>query len=713
MARCVECASSITYRAVKSCIPRSKELDESDKSDKSSQEELIRSWSSFKSRISRLKGHDQSGEWLRERPIRTWSSFNDLIQGVLSGCDLCLLCKDYLDSHFVDRSATLHQESRVVKLKVRDDELILDFGTFRSATIRVTKSTRIKNAQSGNKHEASASTQPFGHSGLRFPGRAMNLDFFKLSQVWLRKCYDTHGSCNINEVLRAARLPKRLIDVTGSEKVLIADCQAWISAGLACPEELGRYCTLSYQWGVPSHECVLTETFPQSLAIEVRIMPQTFRDALLVAKNLGIRFLWIDALCIVQQDRREVEEEVSRMGDIYERATCTIAATAARNVHDGFLKALDVYQAANPCRIKDSSSLFRKSCLSLLPSPLSFTTSVVNSSLNRRGWVTQERALSTRILHFTALGLFWECGTIKANCQDPEGESTNGVSCRSSNEGLLSMARVRQSNHFCLAKWEHFIQEYCNMEFTHPRDRLLALSAVVQAVAPVLRQGVYLAGVWKDTLKNGLLWQYVGLKESCRLQPPIAPTWSWASVVGSVRFLSSRLGLFCGGFAKIIDAAVVPDNAHCPYGSAGIGWLKIKGTLEPAGRVGVRHFTKGYAYSWDEQWYHDRESYHKTRNLLPLGYERTIFDKNLTVFGLVLEVAKLSDQHQRVMRESPDTVYRRIGWFEHKVSKDDFDRDVELRYSILSAQELCEMKSQCWREPWRVVNCNQDVITII
>lgn len=258
-------------------------------------------------------------------------------------------------------------------------------------------------------------------------------------------------------------------------------------------------------------------------------MPQTFRDAMLVAKNLGIRFLWIDALCIVQQDRMKMEEEVSRMGDIYERATCTIAATAARNVHDGFLKTLDVYQAANPCRIKDSSSLFRKSCLSLLPRAPSFTTSVAYSSLNRRGWVTQEGALSTRILHFTALGLFWECGTIKANWQDPEDESifgTNGVSCHSSKEGLLSMARVRQSNHFCPAEWEHFIQRYCNMEFTHPRDRLLALSAVAQAVAPVLRQGAYLAGVWKNTLRKGLLWEYVGSKEPCRLQPPVAPTWS-------------------------------------------------------------------------------------------------------------------------------------------------------------------------------------------
>jgi hypothetical protein len=142
--------------------------------------------------------------------------------------------------------------------------------------------------------------------------------------------------------------------------------------------------------------------------------------------------------------------------------------------------------------------------------------------------------------------------------------------------------------------------------------------------------------------------------------------------------------------------------------------LKVEGTLEPAGRVDTRDFAKGYACSRDEQWDRDWDSHYKTHNLLPLGYGRiSIADKNLTIFGLVLEAAELSAQHQKITWESPDAVYRRIGWFEHKVSKDDFDRDVELRYSMLSVEELCEMKSKCWWEPWRVVNCNQDMITII
>ncbi|PMD22407.1 hypothetical protein NA56DRAFT_570691, partial [Hyaloscypha hepaticicola] len=114
-------------------------------------------------------------------------------------------------------------------------------------------------------------------------------------------------------------------------------------------------------------------------------MPHTFRDAITVARKLGIRFLWIDALCIVQPsygDNTEWLEEGSRMGIIYENAICTIAAT-------------------NP-----------SIPITLPTSSLSFNECVTESALNRRGWVVQERALSKRVLHFTERGLFWECGTI-------------------------------------------------------------------------------------------------------------------------------------------------------------------------------------------------------------------------------------------------------------------------------------------------------------
>ncbi|KAF1920435.1 heterokaryon incompatibility, partial [Ampelomyces quisqualis] len=91
-----------------------------------------------------------------------------------------------------------------------------------------------------------------------------------------------------------------------------------------------EYCTLSYQWGSASHSCVLSDSFEILLEMAFETMPQTFKDAVIVARALGVRFLWIDALCIVQPvasgDGADWCMEGPRMGVIYEHAMFTIAA---------------------------------------------------------------------------------------------------------------------------------------------------------------------------------------------------------------------------------------------------------------------------------------------------------------------------------------------------------------------------------------------------
>jgi Heterokaryon incompatibility protein (HET) len=559
-----------------------------------------------------------------------------------------------------------------------------------------------------------AGAQLLGRQSNQRTGVVMSNDFIQISQAWLDECSCSHDSCRQRCIFQPTRLPKRLIDVTGVDSVQIIHCEAWLSAGLARVNDLERYCTLSYQWGVPAHDCVLAETFPQTLVLEVHTMPRTFRDAIVVARRLGFRFLWIDALCIVQQDRRELEEEVSRMGDIYERSECTIAATAALTVHDGFLRALDAYTSTQPCPTNDESSLQSGQSTTL------FERTITNSSLNKRGWVMQERALSRRTLYCTSVGVFWECGTIKANWQYPEGYSiyaTYGLSpCRQSREGLLSIARIRQAKHFCPAEWEHFVQRYSRAEFTKMQDRLFALSAVARAVEPILGHGEYLAGLWKNRLRSGILWECVGHKNRRRLQPPIAPTWSWASVNSPVVFASSRLGNPCMSIATIIDASVVPDSAHCPYGSARIGWLTIKGPLAwvllPAGRAGdVAGIAKAYTtVSWDEGWHPYRDAHYESCYILILGHKNAGFGDKTTmdVIGLILKSIRPSDQLETAMGSIPGGVFRRIGWFERKISKHELQVDVDWYFPDLSEEKREEMKS----DPWTLINRDPQVCVI-
>lgn len=105
--------------------------------------------------------------------------------------------------------------------------------------------------------------------------------------------------------------------------------------------DISQYCTLSYRWDTTSHDCILRAPLHGHIEIMLDSMPKTFQDAIETARGLDIRFLWIDALCIVQPvafgDSTDWHSEGSRMGLLYQNALFNIAATYAKSVADGFL----------------------------------------------------------------------------------------------------------------------------------------------------------------------------------------------------------------------------------------------------------------------------------------------------------------------------------------------------------------------------------------
>lgn len=133
-------------------------------------------------------------------------------------------------------------------------------------------------------------------------------------------------------------------------------------------------------------------------------LPKTFQDAILVTRELGQQYLWIDSLCILQDDdKKDWEHEVKRMEDVFSSAYCVISASSARSSHEGFL------QRDISCRyvqITDASGRQIYVCAEMDD----FENDVNKSLLNTRGWVLQERALSRRTVHFTTKHTYWECG---------------------------------------------------------------------------------------------------------------------------------------------------------------------------------------------------------------------------------------------------------------------------------------------------------------
>jgi hypothetical protein len=132
-------------------------------------------------------------------------------------------------------------------------------------------------------------------------------------------------------------------------------------------------------------------------------LPRTFQDAITVTRQLGIRFLWIDSLCIIQDDPEDWERESKRMEDVFSSAYCTIAVTCATGSADGFLKPRGNRKYVT-MRSSKGSKFFICEAID------DFGLHVEASELNQRGWVLQERALSNRTIHFTEKQSYWECG---------------------------------------------------------------------------------------------------------------------------------------------------------------------------------------------------------------------------------------------------------------------------------------------------------------
>jgi hypothetical protein len=167
----------------------------------------------------------------------------------------------------------------------------------------------------------------------------------------------------------------------------------------------GKYLALSHRWGAPTQHrkfCTLTsniEDYKKGIAIDE--MPKTFQDAIAITRSLGVPYLWIDSLCIIQ-DNEDWDHESRLMERVFSSAYATIAATCSSGTEDGFMKPRPDRQCVRIGR--ENSAYYVCEAID------NFHDDVDQAALNKRGWVLQERALSRRTIHFTERQCYWECG---------------------------------------------------------------------------------------------------------------------------------------------------------------------------------------------------------------------------------------------------------------------------------------------------------------
>ena len=392
-----------------------------------------------------------------------------------------------------------------------------------------------------------------------------------LQRYW--DCTEKHSSCN--DSAGDPLLPTRVLDLG-----LSASGSDLLSADLKLHEKIGNeyapYICLSHCWGSPTGPQPMTTTKKTLHGRKERIcftsLPKTFQDAVVFARKMHFRYLWIDSLCILQDDSRDWRVESARMQKIYSDASITIAATVATNSHEGFLK------------VATSSHLGYKSSIhtdekSGVAQNLHFRQKIDHSGLFvakngqhypllQRGWVLQERYLSSRTLYFTDSELVWQCNDdLSCQCQ-------NLAPCRLywnsswTRRGLIGGSSQAISN-----RWRSLVHEFTFLNLSKQRDRLPALEGLANLFLP--RKMQYLAGIWSDSICSDLLWEVEGYIYP-RPKTWRAPTWSWASIDGVIQYDPD--------VTKYILACSIMDT-DCKYvqsdslGEVSTGFIRVHGAV--------------------------------------------------------------------------------------------------------------------------------------
>jgi hypothetical protein len=240
---------------------------------------------------------------------------------------------------------------------------------------------------------------PIGFPALPEPESAAR---FTLLRSWLRWC-DTNHDCNRQNVRPQGASSTRLIYVGHADAELLY---------LYLPQEANgvKYTALSHCWGnnPPSEGdpryCTTDDNLDARLnGFSLSELPKTFQDIVRVTRELGIEYLWIDSLCIIQWNEKDWQCEAGRMEGVFASAYCTIAATSAVDSNAGFLAR---NTSTEYVRVQDAAG--NQVCICTHMDD--FENDVEQAGLNKRAWVMQERVLAKRTIHFSANQTYWECG---------------------------------------------------------------------------------------------------------------------------------------------------------------------------------------------------------------------------------------------------------------------------------------------------------------
>ncbi|KAK5175898.1 uncharacterized protein LTR77_001038 [Saxophila tyrrhenica] len=334
---------------------------------------------------------------------------------------------------------------------------------------------------------------------------------FDLAKRWMKICRDQHDCESRN-----ASLPARVLEISGDGGTMTVRL-------FETESQISSYTALSHCWGKGRPLITTTQNINElKTNIPLDSLPKTFSDAVVITHTLGLRYLWVDRLCIIQDSPEDWAVQSMRMASIYADANITICASGSISDEDGvFIPRSTVYQPLdNDTGVRDtrfsamaaatvSLSSGQTSRLTFFPqritdgglgtlgNPLDPVTS---DPLNLRGWVVQERILSPRKLMYGRDQMYWECERSLYSEDDSRGKPSTALI-----EQIVDRERNQTGRARRKSGWPKLVTAYSEGRLTYLSDKFPALAGLASTIGEGT-SAQYYAEVWSSHLWQDLLW---------------------------------------------------------------------------------------------------------------------------------------------------------------------------------------------------------------
>jgi Heterokaryon incompatibility protein (HET) len=343
------------------------------------------------------------------------------------------------------------------------------------------------------------------------PRTAMGELNLRLVQKWIHTCSETHGHCW--QPSEPSGVPQMVIDVRSERVIKTPKSPSF------------RYLCLSYVWGTVDQPRLTKKTFKnlsKSGSLNRIALPQTIRDAITLTREMGEKYLWVDCLCIFQDDEENLQEQIEKMHLVFRQAYLTIIAAVGNNSNSGLPGVRGSTAKREPHHIVTIGSMQ----LSMVP--IKPHGELRKSVWNGRGWTFQEELCASRRLVFTKSIVTFSCAEATWREDFPERLTVNQVEryAYPLYPAFGPFYAQSEGEKEDVLKWYCIVlQNYLSRSLTSSDDILKAFAGVSSFLSDVLGPAFW--GLSENYFHQAICWHCTTDQVPLRRREGF-PSWSWA-----------------------------------------------------------------------------------------------------------------------------------------------------------------------------------------